>query len=72
MWVGVLQMAEAWGMHPEDVLTKRRGALWARRWGVVAEIKGRIQSGGKPAPAPLDGEPEWVVLERQARERGEA
>lgn len=70
MWVAVLQMAEAWGCHPEQVMQAPRGALWARRWGVVAEIKQRITAKGKPAPAPLDGEPEWVVLERQMKAQG--
>jgi hypothetical protein len=65
-------MAEAWGCHPETVMQSRRGALWGRRWGVYQDIKARIEKGGKPAPATPDGEPEWMVLERQARERGEA
>ena len=70
MWVGVLQMAEAWGMHPEQVMQQRRGLLWARRWGILHDIKRRIAEGGKPAPMPLDGEPEWMALERQMREQG--
>ena len=68
MWLTVLQLAETWGMHPEQVLHAPRGALWARRWGVVVEIRARIQAGDRAAPALLDGEPEWVVLERQLRE----
>lgn len=71
MWLPVLQMAEAWGCHPEEVMARRRGALWARRWSAYQEIRGRIAAKGKPAAAPPDGEPEWVALERQMRERGE-
>lgn len=25
-------MAEAWGQHPEDILEREGGALWAARW----------------------------------------
>ena len=31
-WLGVLQMAETWGCHPEDVMTRRGGLKWAARW----------------------------------------
>jgi hypothetical protein len=32
LWLGVLQMAEAWGCHPEDVMTRPGGLKWAARW----------------------------------------
>jgi hypothetical protein len=31
-WVGVLQMAEAWGCHPQDIMEREGGLLWAARW----------------------------------------
>lgn len=33
LWLGVLQMAEAWGCHPEDIMTRPGGLKWAARWG---------------------------------------
>ncbi len=31
-WLGVLQMAEEWGCHPEDIMSKPGGLKWAARW----------------------------------------
>lgn len=32
LWLGALQMAEDWGCHPEDVMTRSGGLMWAARW----------------------------------------
>ena len=66
-WLGVLQMAEDWGQAPETILTVRRGPLWAARWACYKQEQGKAQRGETGAAPPLDGEPEWVALERQLR-----
>jgi hypothetical protein len=37
LWVTALQLAEAWGQHPEDIMTRRGGLKWARRYVVYHE-----------------------------------
>jgi len=32
IWISALQMAEAWGCHPEDIMTRPGGLMWAARW----------------------------------------
>lgn len=32
MWVGVLQMAEEWGMYPGDLMEKEGSLMWSARW----------------------------------------
>ncbi len=31
-WLGVLQMAEEWGIYPGDLVEKRGSLKWAARW----------------------------------------
>jgi hypothetical protein len=31
-WVGVLQMAEAWGVPPWEIMEAEGSLLWAARW----------------------------------------
>ena len=31
-WMATLQMAEEWGMYPEDIETRRGSLKWAARW----------------------------------------
>jgi hypothetical protein len=30
-WIAALQMAEEWGCHPEDIMTRPGGLKWAAR-----------------------------------------
>ena len=39
LWMGVLQMAEAWGQHPADILTRPGGLMWAARWAAYQKEK---------------------------------
>lgn len=32
VWMGVLQMAEAWGTPPWEIMERRGGLIWAARW----------------------------------------
>ncbi len=32
MWLGVLQMAEEWGIYPGDLVEKPGSLKWAARW----------------------------------------
>jgi len=58
-------MAEAWGQTPETILTMRRGPLWAARWACYRQELAAIERGASGGgAAPLDGEPEWLTLER--------
>lgn len=36
-WASALQMAEAWGMHPADVLARPGGLRWAARFRVYRD-----------------------------------
>ena len=31
-WLGILQMAEEWGIYPGDLVEKRGSLMWAARW----------------------------------------
>jgi hypothetical protein len=32
LWLGAIQMAEAWGCHPADIMARPGGLMWAARW----------------------------------------
>lgn len=36
-WLVTLQLAEAWGVTPEQVAAMPRGLVWAARWRVYQE-----------------------------------
>jgi len=43
-WVEVLQMAEAWGQHPDDIMHRPGGLRWAARWGAYQRALARIRA----------------------------
>ena len=42
-WLTALQLAEAWGCHPEDVMRRKRGVLWAARWVVYQNALAKVK-----------------------------
>ena len=42
-WLTALQLAEAWGQHPEDVMTRRGGLKWAARYIVYQKALDKVR-----------------------------
>lgn len=42
-WLTALQLAEAWGEHPQDIMEREGGITWAARWVVYQKARERIR-----------------------------
>jgi hypothetical protein len=42
-WLGVLQMAEAWGVPPWEIMRAPGSLLWAARWAAYRKEVHRIE-----------------------------
>lgn len=42
-WLTALQLAEAWGGHPEDHMQRPRGILWAARQAAYKEQRAKVR-----------------------------
>ena len=42
-WLTALQLAEAWGQHPEDIMRRPRGLLWAARYVVYQKALAKVR-----------------------------
>jgi hypothetical protein len=47
IWLTALQLAEAWGMHPDDVLQRPGGLKWAARWACYRDMLHKAQENAK-------------------------
>lgn len=42
-WIAALQMAEEWGCHPQDIMERPGGLMWAARWSFYKRQMRRVE-----------------------------
>lgn len=42
-WLTAIQLAEAWGQHPQDIMERKGGVLWAARYVVYHKALAKAQ-----------------------------